>query len=200
MVSWVFILHYISGGKYLPSQFQKIVATQLHGLVGMLGLPSSSARSSTQQLIEGKLLEMGKEPRNVQVIISDKGRRLYLVTDNGVIATEPEHMSNTDVHAHTTKEFFNNELSVHEFESLRSALHEVRLKITWLANELHAHNESLEVLRGELLTANNEIVRLSVAVPVVEVEVLQKNVRTQTAKAKNSGRKSVNSYWHMKRL
>ena len=45
---------------------------------------------------------MGKEPRNVQVIISDEGSRLYLVADDGVIATEPKHMSNTDVCVHTT--------------------------------------------------------------------------------------------------
>lgn len=32
---------------------------------------------------------MGEEPRNVQVIISDEGRRLYLVIDDGVIAAEP---------------------------------------------------------------------------------------------------------------
>ena len=68
---------------------------------------------------------MGKEPRNVQVIVSDESRRLYLVTDDGVIATEPEHVSNTDVRTHTTNKFFNNELSVHELESLRSALREV---------------------------------------------------------------------------
>ena len=74
-----------------------------------------------------------------------------------MIATEPEHVSNTDVRAHTTNEFFNNELSVHELELLRSALREACLKNTRLANELHARDESLEVLRGELLTTNNEI-------------------------------------------
>ena len=127
---------------------------------------------------------MGKEPRNVQVIVSDEGRRLYLVTDDGVIATEPEHVSITDVCVHTTNDSFNNELSVHELEMLHSALREARLENTRLANKLHACDESLEVLCGELLTANNEIVRLSVAVPVAEDEVLRKNVRTQTAKAK----------------
>ena len=83
-----------------------------------------------QQLIEGKLLEMGKEPRNVQMIISDEGRRLYLVTDDGVIATEPEYVSNTDVRVHTTNEFFSNKLSVHELESLCSALREACLENT----------------------------------------------------------------------
>ena len=144
-------------GNVYPLNSKKIVADQLHRLAGMLGLPSSSTGSSTRQLIEGKLLEMGKEPRNVQVIVSGESRRLYLVIDDGVIATEPEHVSNTDVRAHTTNEFFNNEVSVHELESLRSALREACLENTRLANELHARDESLEVLRGELLTANNEI-------------------------------------------
>ena len=160
------------------------MADQLHRLAGILGLPSSSNGSSTRQLIEGKLLEMGKESRNVQVIVSGESIRLYLVTDDGVIATEPKLVSNTDVRAHTTNEFFNNKLSVHELESLRSALCEAHLENTRLANELHDRDKSLEVLHGELLTANNEIVQLSVAAPVVEVEALRKNVKTQTAKAK----------------
>ena len=46
---------------------------------------------------------------------------------------------------------------MHELESLRSALRKARLENTQLANELHARDESLEVLRGELLTTNNEI-------------------------------------------
>ena len=96
---------------------KKLVADQLHRLAGMLGLPSSSTGSSTRQLIEGKLLEMGKEPRNVQLIISDEGRRLYLVTDDGMMTAGPEHVSNTEVRAHTTNKLFNNELSVHELES-----------------------------------------------------------------------------------
>ena len=80
--------------------------------------------------MEGKLLEMGKEPRNVQMIVSDEGGRLYLVNDDGMITAEPEYVSNTEVRVHATNEFFNNELSVHELESLCSALSEERLKNT----------------------------------------------------------------------
>ena len=170
-------------GNIYPLSFKKL-ADQLHELAGMLRLPSSFTGSSMRQLIEGKLLEMGKEPRNVQVIVSDEGRRQHLVTDDGVIATEPKQVSNTDVCAHTTNECFNNELSVHELESLHSALREACLKNMQLANELHARDESLEVLCGKLLTTNNEIEQLSVVVPVAVVEALQKNVSTQTAKAK----------------
>ena len=106
-----------------PLNSKKLVADQLHRLAGMLGLPSSSTGSSTRQLIEGKLLQMGKEPRNVQVILSDEGRRLYLVNDDGVIIVEPKHMSNTGVRTHTTtNEILNDEVSVHELKSLCSAL------------------------------------------------------------------------------
>ena len=62
------------------------------------------------------------------------------MTDDGVIATELEHMSNADVHEHTTNDFLNNELSVHELESLHSVMHEVCLKNTRLANELHTRH------------------------------------------------------------
>ena len=78
------------------------MADQLHRLVGMLGLPSSSTGSCTQQFIEGKLLEMGKESRNVQVIVSDEGRKLNVVTDDGMMTAEPEHLSNIEVRVHTT--------------------------------------------------------------------------------------------------
>ena len=75
-------------GNVYPLNSRRLVASQLHRLAGILGLPTSSSLASTRQLIEGKLLEMGCEPKNVQVIESDEDARLYLVTDDGVISEE----------------------------------------------------------------------------------------------------------------
>ena len=55
-----------------------LFASQLHRLAGILGLPTSLSLASTRQLIEGKLLEMGCEPKNVQVIESDEDARLHV--------------------------------------------------------------------------------------------------------------------------
>ena len=41
----------------------------LQQIADTLGLPTKGSAAVTRQLIEGKLMEMGKEPPNVQVVV-----------------------------------------------------------------------------------------------------------------------------------
>ena len=67
----------------------------------MLDLPMSSMVAAKRQLSEGKLLEMDQEPKNVQVIVSDEGGRLFLVAAEEVISAKEEHMSSKTAGAYT---------------------------------------------------------------------------------------------------
>ena len=118
---------------------------------------------------------MGYEPRNVQVIVSTKDARLFLVLDDGVIGAEPEHVSNNsdETFSHNTNESVN-ESSAHELESLHSALHEARLENEQLHEELLHRDQVVEELHQELSTAKSEVERLTATaeVPATELERL----------------------------
>ena len=181
-------LTFLKGNVY-PLNSRRLVASQLHRLAGILGLPTSSSLASTRQLIEGKLLEMGCEPKNVQVIESDEDARLYLVTDDGVISEESAevntHVSDTSgaIFSHIIN---NNESSVHELESLRSALREARLENEDLKEQMLRRNESEEQLRENLSSLQAELQQLRAAADaqVEELAATRKELRAQTLKAK----------------
>lgn len=46
-------------------------------------VPASASTDDTRQMLEGKLLELGKEPLNVQVVVSEEGN-IVLRDDEGV--------------------------------------------------------------------------------------------------------------------
>ena len=64
-------------GKTYPLNSKRIVADQIFELATLLDLPSGASGTETRQLIEGRLLELGHEPRNVQVIVQldDEGKK-----------------------------------------------------------------------------------------------------------------------------
>ena len=130
---------------------------------------------------------MGHEPRNVQVIVSTEDARLFLVSDDGVISAKSEHVSNNsdEIISHNTNESVN-ESSVHELESLRSALRKACLKNEQFQEELLHRDQVVEELRQELSTAKAEVERLTAAaeVPATELETFHKELKVQTAKPK----------------
>ena len=64
-----------SGSEGLPQgptyslNSKRLKAVHLQRIAESLGLPTQGTVAVTRQLIEGKLMEMGHEPRNVQVVI-----------------------------------------------------------------------------------------------------------------------------------
>ena len=152
-----------------PLNSRRLVAGQLRRLAGMLGLPTSSTQASTRQLIEGKLLELGHESKNVQVIELEEDARLFLVTDDGVISeVSGAHMNDTSGEA-TFSHINNDELSVHELElleSLRSALREVHLENDFLKEHTLRRDEMEEQLCEILSSLKAELLQLRAAVDV----------------------------------
>ena len=66
---------------------KKLKTKQLQRIAGALGLARDVPAAQTRKLIEGKLVEMDRQPSNVQVIIqgTDGDGNMYLVDETGII-------------------------------------------------------------------------------------------------------------------
>jgi len=75
-------------------------------------------------------------------------------------------------------------VSEHELESLRSALREACTEIDALQNELLARDDALKEVRGELDLVKAELQKFSTEQAVIEVNLLCKQFKMQSAGAK----------------
>ena len=160
-------------GAIYPLNSKKIVVSQLRRLASMLELPSEGTSATLRQVIEGKLVELGHEPRNTQVIVASVDSTLYLVDESGIIGQESEHVSPENLNTN------NNSHVINDIETLRGQLREARLEIEGLRGRVHERDETLAGLRAELETANAGLQDAR-----AEAETLRREVKTQTAKAK----------------
>ena len=76
-------------GRTYPLNSKRLISGQLQALAKILELPGGALTEETRQ---GKLMELGHEPRNVQVIVKED-EQIFLVNDEGIIAFT-EHVSN----------------------------------------------------------------------------------------------------------
>jgi len=162
----------LPAGATYPMNSKKIVVNQLKRLAAMLALLPEGMSATLRQLIERKLVELGHEPRNTQVIVASADLKLYLVDESGIIRQESEHVS---------CENMNNNIShvTNEIERLRGELREARLKVEGLRNRVRERDKTLVALRTELETANTGLRETR-----AEVDTLRKEVKVQAAKAK----------------
>ena len=58
--------------QFLPLNSRKLTIPLLKQLSRGLGLPTTASLEGTRQLIEGKLKEMGREPKRMQVSVKRK--------------------------------------------------------------------------------------------------------------------------------
>ena len=58
-------------GPTYPLNLKRVKAGQLQRIAASVGLPTTGTAAVTRQLIEGKLMEMEREPKNAQVVIQD---------------------------------------------------------------------------------------------------------------------------------
>ena len=57
----------LTRGTVMPMNSKRLTKTYLSRIAEKLELPTKASAEETRQIIEGKLLEMGREPHNVQV-------------------------------------------------------------------------------------------------------------------------------------
>ena len=56
--------------RVLPFNSKRLTAAHIQGIAKVLELPITASASDVRQKVEGKLLEQGREPTNIQVQIS----------------------------------------------------------------------------------------------------------------------------------
>ena len=122
-------------GVTLPLNSKKLVISQLRRLATSLEISAEGSASTLRQVIDGKLIELGHEPRNIQVVVSNVDSKLYLVNDSGIITKEMEHVSSDNVVSESRASSRDaNELPI-DVETLTEQLSEARLEIEGLRNE-----------------------------------------------------------------
>ena len=137
--------HVLPEGKVLPLNWKRLVAAYIKAIAESMELPSKASTDEVRQLIEGKLLENGREPRNVQVIVQEPteegmGDRvcLFLVDDSGIISRatlEPRVRSDL------------------ETESVDTASESLHKEVSEMALQLWQREEEIETLMTELEVA-----------------------------------------------
>ena len=141
-------------GKVLPLNSKRLKAAQLQRLARALSLPTSTSGDELRQMIDGKLEELEKEPRNVTVVITEAecgAERLALWDDDG---------SFLDVHPETPEgegdeDRTDSEPTTEELQSaLDRALEENALLKTQMTQQQAALEEERE--RVEALEKENE--------------------------------------------
>jgi len=85
-------------GRTYSLNSKRLTASELTVIATMLKQPGGESVTKTRQLFKGRLLEIGHEPRNVQVVIqaSDealKPNKIFLVDESGIIRESEEHSS-----------------------------------------------------------------------------------------------------------
>ena len=63
--------HVFPEGRVLPMNSKRLLTVHLKAIAEHMGLPTRASADEIRQLIEGKLAEEGREPRNVQVVVRE---------------------------------------------------------------------------------------------------------------------------------
>ena len=129
---------------------RRLNATQLQGIAESLTLPKGGSTLTIRQLIEGKLIEIEHEPKNVQVIIQGKDKlvyKLFLVDENGIIST---FTHSRDHHEYVSSQPVDTNVANESGSALResaSGLERLKHELETQSQELAFVNEQLHVIQ-----------------------------------------------------
>ena len=130
---------------------RRLNATHLQCIAESLSLPKGGSMVTTRQLIEGKLIELNRDPSNVQVISQGKDQsvhKLFLVDDNGIICT---CTYSRDHNEHMTSQPVDTIVASEEASNHHSALRD-NSKLERLTNELDKQSQELGKVTEQLHT------------------------------------------------
>ena len=168
-------------GKVLPLNSKRLKVAQLQRLARALSLPTSTSGNELQQMIDGKLEELKKKPRNVTVVITEAERgveRLALWDDNGsflnVVPETPEGEGDKD---RTDSE--------PTTEELQSALDRVLEENALLKTQLTQQQAALEEERERVGALEKENERLEEITSPGRVSELEEELKREKDKMKS---------------
>ena len=163
---------HIPSGRMLPLNSRRLGSTHIKLLAETLELPTSSSTEELRQLIDGKLMEQEREPRNVQVVVQESSRteiRLFLMDESG-----PFQQSAT--HTQTGLQIRE------ETEHLHETMQEMEQEVTVLKAQLEEQREELENVQLEL---QQEREKTDTQVNIEEVSKLKSELQKEKEKMKH---------------
>ena len=136
----------------------QLTAGQLRSLGTELGVPTSGLIGDLRLIIEGKITEQGRDPRNIQVALSrDADDRSFTLSDHeGVFLTVTPDAERDDSGG-STREHEHVPESENELEVVRIERDELRAEVDTLAQEKAALQEQLEALQQALEASKTRV-------------------------------------------
>ena len=104
----------------LPFNSKRLTAEQIKRVARALDVPTEVAATEVRLMIEGKLRELGREPANVQVLVSASG--LSLLDEGEEFMVIPVDHDGEDQHEEQESEGSSQDGSGSEAEQLRTEL------------------------------------------------------------------------------
>ena len=65
------VVEVLPRGRTLPLNSKRLTGPLVQQIAKSMGLPTSASLEDTRQMLEGKIGEMEREPRNMQVVLQD---------------------------------------------------------------------------------------------------------------------------------
>ena len=165
-------------GQAYPLTSKCVKVAQLHGIAMALLLLASGTAAVTRQLIEAKLLEMEREPRNAQVVVQDSGEDsvISLIDESGIICTYNSREYVPSEHGLHAGQPADETLMREEPSGVRSALHDTR-------NDLVEVKRALEAKGQELQAALERLCEVEEALDAERRNYQQKDVELTEARS-----------------
>ena len=132
------------GATPFPLNSKRLTAPVLKQIAGTLGVPDTAALDEIRQMIDGKLLEMGREPRNTQVVLGEAAHGIHIClqdADGTFLELESAEVVNPPEEG---GEGGGAEDGVSDTETLRRALQEANSEKGTLLGEVNALKAEIE--------------------------------------------------------
>ena len=143
------VVEVLPRGRTLPLKSKRLTGSMVQQIAKSMGLPTSASLEDTRQILEGKIGEMEREPRNVQVVLQDVegGMHITLQDADGIfLEIEPEKIDEelTDPGTEMSQEEDGEREEGGETETLHQELAEANEHIEELNAEVRSLKEGVE--------------------------------------------------------
>lgn len=186
------------GGRPLPLNSRRLTGVHLQRLARRLELPTSASADETRLIIDGKLSEMGREPRNVQVMIAEPevggAECLWLQDETGVflqaeLDSEPHEPILGDGEERSELEEGHEDQEEElpaTLEGLQQALAEATERQHQLTLQLEGQGQELKAVQEALADEKSRVASLAEESEerAVEVSNLKEGVRREKEKVR----------------
>lgn len=119
--------------------------THLRRLASSIGVPADAAGEEVRQMIDEKLIEMGQEPCNVQVILGETSRDEFRLQDMSGIILMVEVEDTADEQS-SEKEDGDKASMLAEMQALCEELESVKLQNATLKDQLEVEKQKMRDL------------------------------------------------------